>query len=229
MWRSLFVLLAAVVLAACTSTDARLSFDKPAKPPAGARVLLLKPDVELGLMNLAGVTEPRADWSREAQANIAAAIDRGLQGRGHSMASLDPDTAMDGRTGQLIRLHEVVGGSIGAFEYGAYGLPTHKHGFDWTLGEGAQALAREHDADYLLFLYARGAYSSKQRLATVVALAILGVGLPTGGQGAFASLVDARTGKIIWFTTATAGLQADMRTQEGAEAFVRALLKDAPL
>jgi hypothetical protein len=229
MWRSLCVLVAAALLAACTATDARLSFDKPAKPAAGARVLLVEPDIELGLMNLAGVTEPRADWSRQARGHVAAAIEAEMKARGHAYRTLDPETAMDGRVGQLIRLHEVVGQSIGAFEYGLYYLPTKKHGFDWTLGEGAAELGRTYDADYALFVYGRGAYSTKQRLGIVIGMALLGIGLPTGGQGAFASLVDLRTGKVVWFTVASAGLKADMRQPEGAAQFVKAVLQDAPL
>ena len=54
---------------------------------------------------------------------------------------LDPTTAMEGRTGQIIRLHEVVGGSILLINYFAYNLPTRRDNFEWTLGDGVQELA----------------------------------------------------------------------------------------
>jgi len=66
-------------------------------------------------------------------------------------------------------------------------------------------------------------------VAVAVDLAILGVGVPLGGQQAFASLVDLRTGNVIWFNVAQAAPSEDMRQAEGATGFVNRLMRDAPL
>jgi hypothetical protein len=63
----------------------------------------------------------------------------------------------------------------------------------------------------------------------MVGAALLGVSVPLGQQQVFASLVDLRTGRVVWFNVAVAGPQADMRSQEGAQSLCRSLLKGVPL
>ena len=50
-----------------------------------------------------------------------------------------------------------------------------------------------------------------------------------GGQQAFASLVDLRTGNVIWFNVAQASPNQDMRDPGGAASFTTTLLRGAPL
>ncbi len=228
MFRILTIAFACVLAAACTTTDTRLAKGLGA-PRSGATVLLIKPDVQLGLLTAAGLNEARADWTAEGAANLQTALETALAGSNYTIRPIDPDEAMAGRTGQLLRLHEAVGQSITQFEYGPYRLPTKADGFQWTLGEGAGSLAEAYDADYALFTYGRGTYASGGRIAAMVALSVVGVGIPLGSQQAFTSLVDLRTGQVIWFNMAIAGPQADMRNTEGATSLVTSLLKDAPL
>jgi len=84
-------------------------------------------------------------------------------------------------------------------------------------------------ADYALFVTARGTYSSAGRKAAMIGMAMLGVSIPLGSQQIFASLVDLRTGRVVWFNVATAGPQADIRTPEGASLLVKDLLKGVPI
>jgi hypothetical protein len=113
--------------------------------------------------------------------------------------------------------------------YGFIQLPTKQGRFDWTLGEGAAALSKAYDADYALFTNGRGSYSSDGRKVAMVAMALVGQSLPTGSQRVFASLVDLKTGKIVWFNVDDAGADSDMREPGGAKRLVSAVLKDAPL
>jgi len=222
------VVAACLLLAACTTTNTKLAVNST-KPPPGARIVLVDPDIELAVLTAAGLQEPRADWTAQGHANVAAEIERQMKARAHTYRLLDPNDAMAGRTGQLLRLHEAVGQSIMMFNYGYVSLPTKKGSFDWTLGEGAQALGSAYDADYALFVYGRGNYASGARVATAVGLAMLGVGVPIGGQQCFASLVDLKTGRVVWFNVASTGPNSDMRKADGAAALVEAVLKDAPL
>jgi hypothetical protein len=59
--------------------------------------------------------------------------------------------------------------------------------------------------------------------------ALAGVGVSGGTQNAFASLVDLRTGNIVWFNELTSLAGQDLRDGSGAVAFTTDLLKDAPL
>jgi hypothetical protein len=222
------IVAACLLMAACTTTNTKLAVN-PAKPPAGARIVLVEPDIELAVLTASGMQEPRADWTEQGRGNVAAEVERQLKARAHSFRMIDPDEAMGGRTGQLLRLHEAVGQSIMMFNYGYVSLPTKGASFDWTLGEGAQALGTAYDADYALFVFGRGNYASGARVATAVGLAILGVGVPVGGQQCFASLVDLKTGRVVWFNVASTGPNDDMRKPDGAAQLVQAVLKDAPL
>ena len=226
--RILAVAAACLILAACTTTNTKTAFETPQKPDAGARVLLLQPDVQLALLTAGGVTEPRADWSEAGRDNLSRDIEAALKGRAHQYATLDPAVAMNGRVGQMLRLHSAVGQSIQAFSYGPYKLPT-KQGFEWTLGPGALEVANAHNADYALFVTSRGTYASGGRIATAVGLSLLGVAMPLGQQQVYASLVDLKTGQVIWFNVAVAGPNADMREADGSAALVASLLEELPL
>ncbi|HEY8574319.1 hypothetical protein [Phenylobacterium sp.] len=229
--RLLLAIAACALLAACgTTTSTRMAAPTAISAPApNSKVLLMQPDVQLSLLTAAGLQEARADWSQQARTNITQAIESELRAKSRPSELLDPTQAMAGREGQLIRLHEAVGQSIMAFNYGVINLPTKKGTFDWTLGEGTNVVREARGADYALFVNGRGSYSSGGRKAMFIGMAALGVGIPLGGQTVFASLVDLRSGRVVWFNMATAGASDDMRTPEGARALVGKLMTGAPL
>jgi len=223
--RQLIALMACALLAACTTTATRLADKSLITPAAGTRVLLVQPDVQLTMFTASGLQEPKADWSQAARDNISGELRRTLEGRSHQFRELDPSTAMGGRAGQLLRLHSAVGQSI----MSVLVLPTKKGAFDWTLGEGAQELGKAYDADYALFTYASGSWSSGGRKALMLLAAAGGISIQMGGQTAFASLVDLKTGRVVWFNVAIAASSDDMRKPDGAQRLVAALMKDVPL
>jgi hypothetical protein len=228
--KKLMIIAALLCLGACTTTAVKTAAPGSIPTPtANSKVLLVEPDVQLSLLTAAGIQEPRQDWSKQGHDNLSSGIRSTLQGKAHRFQVLDPETAQDGRSGQLLRLHDAVGQTIMTFNYGGIVLP-NKHGaFDWTLGDGAQTLARTYDADYALFVTGRGSYSSAGRKAMMIGAAMLGVAIPLGSQTVFASLVDLHTGQVIWFNVALAGPNADMRTAEGSALLTASLLKGAPL
>lgn len=226
--KRLLIVVACLLAAACTTTNTKTAM--AVTPPApGATILLVKPDIQLSLLTAAGMSEARADWTAQGVTNIQASLERSVASSSHTFRAVDPASAMDGRSGQLLRLHEAVGNSILVFEYGLLPLPTHEGSFNWTLGEGAQSLAEQYSADYALFTFGRGNYASSARVATFVVMSALGVGIPLGSQQVFTSLVDLRTGQVIWFNVGVAGPQADMRNPDGAQSLVDSMMKGAPL
>lgn len=225
MLKKLFALAAVALLAACAVTSPQNYSGQFTPPPANSRVLVMTPNVELHLLSAAGMPEPREDWSVSGRDNLATSFAAYVQGKNHAPSALDPNTAMEGRVGQIIRLHDAVGGAL----IGRAWLPTQKDRFEWTLGEGVRELGTAHNADYALFVGAYGTYASAGRVAAMVAFSMLGVGIPLGSQVAYASLVDLRTGNIIWFNTIVAAPNQDMRDAEGAKALADNLLRSAPL
>jgi hypothetical protein len=114
-------------------------------------------------------------------------------------------------------------------KYGMQPLPTKKDRFDWTLGEQAVAFGAATHYDYALFLHAEDSFSSGGRRA-LQAAGFLGclvgvcVAVSGGQEIAFASLVDLKTGEVIWFNSLVSGL-GDIRTPEGANEMVVKLLE----
>jgi hypothetical protein len=187
------------------------------------------------------MVEPRADWTEQARVNLIAALkaqqaERGgnaiIMERRDSLPGIAPETVAE-----LERLHYAVGQSIALHRYSGRYLPTKRgKGLDWTLGEDAVALGRRTGYDYALFLHAEDSFASTGR----VALQVLGVAgclvgfcapnIGGAGQFAYASLVDLRTGEVVWFNVLQAGSQiagikmGDIRTDAGAAQMVDRLL-----
>jgi hypothetical protein len=73
----------------------------------------------------------------------------------------------------------------------------------------------------------RDSYASKERKAAMVALALLGAISFGGEQQGYASLVDLRTGQVVWFNQLDR-MSGDLREPAPAVETLQALLKDFP-
>ena len=223
---------AAALLAGCVQTR-QYADTQFAVPSGDYKLLVMRPDVSVGSVTTGGLTEPRADWTAAARGNLLAALRAQQAGRGGNLLVLDRRDSLPGVTAETIaeleRLHGAVGNSIALHKYLGENLPTKRgKGLDWTLGAGAVALGQRTGMDYALFLYAEDSFASTGR----VALQVLGVAgcfvgfcAPTagGGQFAYASLVDLRTGQVVWFNVLQSRI-GDIRTAEGAAVMVERLV-----
>lgn len=192
------------------------------------RVLVMSPDVELSELTAGGLLEPKADWTQEAKGHVIAALREELQAKGTPVVHQPPANNPTEETAysQFIKLHDAVGGAILLHKYVlAYRLPTKEGKFDWSLGRGVEPLRERVGADYALFVFLRDSYASPGRVALIVGAALLGVGIPGGQQRGFASLVDLRTGDVIWFNRLL-DPGGDLRTREPARKAIRTLLTD---
>ena len=208
---------AALMLSACVQT--RQFADVQFTPPSGDyKLLVMRPDVTVGSVTTGGMTEPRADWTETARANLLAALRAQQSGRGGNVVVLERRDGLPGvdaeTVAELERLHYAVGSSISLHKYSGARLPTKRgKGLDWTLGEDAVALGRKTNMDYALFLYAEDSFVSTGRIALqVLGIAGCAVGfcapnIGGGGQFAYASLVDLRTGEVVWFNVLQTGSQ----------------------
>ena len=230
----------AVTASACVQT--RQFADLQFAPPQGDySLLVLRPDVSVGSVTTGGMVEQRADWTETARTNLIAALKAQQAARGgkvliaerrSDVPGVDPDTVAE-----LERLNYVVDESIVIHKYQDVYLPTkRRRGLDYTLGEDAVAFGKKTGFDYMLFLHAEDSFASTGR----VALQVLGIagcfigfcapGVGGGGQLAYASLVDLRTGEVVWFNVLQTGTQVaginmgDIRTPEGAAQMVERLL-----
>ena len=240
MRRVALALLASVALAGCVQT--RQYADVEFTPPQGDyKLLVMRPDVSVGSVTTGGIVEPRADWTETARANFLAALRTQQAARGGNAFIMEKRDALPGvdpnTVAVLERLHYAVASSIALHRYSGQYLPTKRNkGLDWTLGEDAVELGKKTGYDYALFLYAEDSFASTGR----VALQVLGVAgcfvgfcapnIGGAGQFGYASLVDLRTGEVVWFNISQASSQiagikfGDIRTPEGAAQMVDRLL-----
>jgi hypothetical protein len=239
-WGLALGLAASVSLAACVQTKqyANLQFT----PPQGDyKLLVLRPDVTVGSLTTGGMVEPRADWTDQARASIVAALRAQQAARGGKVTIIEHRNELPGVDPQELadveRLNAAVDDSIALHKYLGDYLPTKRgNRLDWTLGEDAVRLGQKTGYDYALFLHAEDQVASGGRIALgVLGLAgcIVGFCAPNvGGQQQldYASLVDLRTGDVVWFNVVLAESQVpgikfgDLRTQQGAEQMVERLL-----
>jgi hypothetical protein len=235
----LFVSAVSLALGGCVST--RQVADVEFQPPQGDyNLIVMRPDVQVGSVTTGGLVEPRADWTEQARAHVLTALRQQQADRGgrtlvaetrNSIRGMDPEAVAD-----LERLHNVVGNSIALHKYfPGNELPTKRRGIDWTLGEEAVKLGRATGMEYALFLYAQDSIASTGRVAMQVlgiAGCFIGFCAPQGGGGqvAYASLVDLKTGDVVWFNVLQTSSQlpgvtfGDIRTPEGAAEMVDRLL-----
>lgn len=233
---------AALALSACVQTKqyANVEF---APPQGDYSLLVMRPDVSVGSVTTGGMVEPRADWTEAARTNLIAALRAQQASRGGDVFILERRDGLSAKgvdadsVAELERLHYAVGSAIATHRYAGAYLPTKRgKGLDWTLGEDAVALGRKTGYQYALFLHAEDSFASTGRVALQVlgvAGCVVGFCAPNiggGGQFAYASLVDLRTGEVVWFNVLQAGTQiaginmGDIRKPEGAAQMVDRLL-----
>jgi hypothetical protein len=206
-------------------------------------VVVIEPDIELSLITAGGLPEPRKEWSDAARRLYPLAVKNLISGKGAAQKpdydvpdNLDPNS----RQGQILRLNQAVAFSIAQYSVTGSVLATKKDPktgkvlMDWSLGEGVVELQQATGADYALFTYVRDSYSSGGRTAlrifAMLAGAAVGSYVDIGGgqQIGVATLVDLRTGQVVWHNV-MAKQSGDLRDEKGTKATVDQLLKGLPL
>jgi hypothetical protein len=224
--KSIFRLILAA-LAACAVTGTAVAQSKVNRAPGfvklapGAKVAIMPADIELFEISGGGVSEPRADWTAAAQEHVRAAYRARKEKLGLQVMDLEDDTSEP--VLELNRLQRAVGGAISFHHFGMAALPTKEEKLNWTLGPGVAVVRDKTGADYALFTYIRDSYASADRKAAMVIGALFGIGMPGGVQYGFISLVDLRTGQIVWANQVIRPT-GDLRTAEPAQETIDLML-----
>jgi hypothetical protein len=189
------------------------------------RVAVIQPDIHLGELTAGGLVEPRADWTKAAQADVAKQLEAYFAKRNTSVVLVND--LNDQREVQLAKLHGPIGRAIIRHAIMGVKLPNKTQAMDWTLGPDAALLREHYKTDYALFIYVNDTYTSAGRAFLMVGAAVLGVSVQGGQQIGFASLVDLRTGNITWFNVRHDG-SGGLRDTNGCKHFVEGILADLP-
>jgi hypothetical protein len=230
-WKRLLALIAFASMIAGCVTPVQRQINKIERPADRATTIVLMPlDVELSELTAGGLPAPKAEWTETALTHMRAALQAEAKKRDVVLVDYHPEqgSGEDQAAGQeLEKLHRAVGGAVLVHQYLAgQALPSKKGKFDWSLGPSVAAISRSHEADYAMFVFVRDSYASAGRVAAIMIGAMLGVGIPGGSQVGFASVVDLKTGDIVWFNRLIRTV-GDLRTPEAATETVQALVGDS--
>lgn len=230
-WLVAVALLACLTLAGCATTQVRTARDDAGQPVRiDGSVVLVEPDIELYELLAGGAQEPRQAWTEAARRLYPQAARDVLQRQGIVLRpdfAISPRLDSDDRIRQLYLLNQAVSMSI--LQYAGPGMQQglrNKRGrFDWTLGPGVSVLREATGADYALFTYVRDSYTSGGRAAMrVIGLVLLGGDIGGGVQIGLASLVDLRTGRVVWHNLLV-DQAGDLRDEAGARETADDLLR----
>lgn len=201
------------------------------KPADGSPIIVALPEVTLSELTVTGMKDPKPEWSENAKKYLIQSIKEELEKKKYKISNFEPDANSNPDTIQVLKLNKVVSASIFLNDQ----LPTKKGKFEWTLGEDVKLIVpsdipENEKPKYALFFEVEGTYSSAGRkLMTAVAL-VGGVGATTGaGQAVRATLVDLKTGQIVWYNLDIVSFTKDIRTQEGSKSEIVELFQKLPL
>lgn len=215
-------------LAGCTAASSVKQVDRlSAVDEENPQILVMTPDVKYFLLTASGMAEPNAEWTTAARSNFKNALTDYASDRNVDIKLIDDDNPLGSVEIEYQKLYSAVGTTILTHHFGALPLPTKNKSFDWSLGPGVRAIADKYDVDYALFSYYRDYQASGGRVAFAIIAAAAGASVSTGSEGGFASLVDLKTGDIVWFNQVVAGA-GELRNAEGARKTVDQLFKDLP-
>ena len=221
-----------LLLAAGTATAQTHLAPGFSRLPPNSTIALMPADVELFEISAGGVDEPRAEWTAAATRHIMGDLRARKEKLGARAIEIKDE--QDETVEALNNLHGAVSRAILVHHFGSLKLPTKDGKLDWTLGPDVAKLREKSGADYALFTWVRDSYASAERKAMMVvgiamaAAGLGGVALMGGSQQAYASLVDLRTGQVVWFNRVVRGT-GDLREAEPAKESLDMLLEGFPL
>lgn len=196
-----------------------------------ARILLIRPSIQVGAQSTGGLFEPNADWTAQARNNIGAALAVAQTKLGNEViVAEEPVGAAAQAVADYRALFSVLADSVIRYQFfPGNRLPSKKRKgvFDWTMGPGVAEIARGTGADYALFIFTEDQYGSTGRKILQLFAAMAYVSVKSGEHAGYAGLVDLRTGDLVWLN-ADQAMGGDVRTPEGAQKRVAQLLEDFP-
>ena len=223
----IFTIFLIFFLFGCTSFNTEPKYSIRTFDQNNTKILLMPIDIEICELSLAGLCEPKADWTQNSKENIILGFQEILKTRNASLVKFKKKINNDS-INQIIKLHTQTGHEIINNEYGQFSMPT-KEEFNWSIGKKVNLLNFEDKSDYALFLFFRDQYSSQERVVYSILTAVLFPGvIPIGGrQVAFASLVDLKNGNIVWFNGYYRSF-GDVRDLESAKKTLEKLFEQFP-
>jgi hypothetical protein len=193
------------------------------------RVVVFRPDVHVVEQTTGGLSQPNADWTKNARDALNVALEKSLQSRFSEM-KLMPELSGDDAvmmSDYRALFKAVADAAITHKLFPANRLPTKKEAFDWTMGPGAAQLGKLGGGEYGLFFYLYDSYNSEGRKQAEAIGVMMGVAAPSGLHIGYAGLIDLKTGDLVWIN-ADLAMRGDVRDVAGADKRIAQLLEGFP-
>lgn len=217
-----------ILLVGCATPGTVRKIDRLETVGDNARFLIMTPDVKYYLLTTGGVPLVQAEWTESARVNFSKSLQDFAEERNIEIVTTAQGSQLTDTEISYQKLYSAVGSSILTHHYGRYKLPTKYNSFDWTLGPGIEVIGKKYGADYALFSYYRDYQGSGGRIAFSLVAALLLLPIPAGGEFGFASLVDLRTGDIVWFNR-VGYTDGELMEQDSARTTIDELFKNLPI
>lgn len=219
-------ILLVLLLSGCATTASVQQIDKLESVGEDPKIVLMPPDIKYYLLTASGVAEAHVEWTTAARENFSLALVEFAESIGSDLKVILPDE-LNSNEMKYEALHSAVGSTLLDHQFGVMPLPSKNGKFDWSLGPGINSIGKTYDADYALFVYYRDYQASGGRVVLSVLAAVAGTAIATGSEHGFASLVDLKTGDIVWFNVVRAG-SGELRNKNSADLAVAELFKNIP-
>lgn len=235
-----------IFLTGCATNGVLARPDLLKRIPSIKSVALLPPRVDVYELGLIGEPERIADWSNRAAANIVAAASSQLKSTGRIQSErLVSDSLSEAQKEELREVQSLLDAVRTSIRVHIQGgmeqrLPDRQSYFEYSLGMFTE-LNKSANADAFLVIQGVDQITSPGNRALTAALILTSVAaagaartvmIPFVNLGATwvtASLVDSRTGDILWHRTEMSSGRYDLRDSDSTAGFVRKLFEGFPL
>ncbi len=203
---------------------------------AKKNIIVVPPKIKVYEISAAGEEEMK-EWSQLATSNMKQSLEEILASRNliNSYNILDLDTITEEDKTHIVNTNNLmyrVATSITyhALENSFFKFDEKIKNFDYSIGD---ALAENsNEGDVYLFINAFDKVQSSGKVAVETAKLVIGAlfGIAAGDFGGLTysniALVDAKTGKILWYNYYISKGQVDLREHSGTNEVVKVLLDD---
>lgn len=227
--------ISASLLLACVVFSPAIATNPATKPgfviptDKTVRIVVLKKDISVAEVTTGGLDQPKADWTKQAQLSFDIAFQSNLLQRSIKYIPMPEMKGDDAKllsnyldllkiTADQAVKHEVFAGEA---------LPTKNSDLYWSLGPQISELGSKLGADYGVIMYSRNSYISKGRKSAEIVSSLFGEKAPTGVNAGSMTLVDLKTGDIVWMNIDVM-LNGDVRDNAGSIEQISQLMRNFP-
>ncbi len=237
-WLAFTLIMVAGLNGCVTGTPYRAHPEAGQRLPRVKTLVMLPPDVKIYELSAGGVTQLMDEWSARGRRNVIDAVSRRLSEQGQfavkEFTPGDTDLRLRETYEEVRALIEAVNETALLHTYHPQlSIAEKRENFRYSIGPVPE-LAEAAGADALLFVYGVDHISTAGRRALMVFGALVGgvtgvyAGPGAGITRLIVSVVEPRTGDVLWFNVAAGAGGTDLREPDSVGPLATTLLTGFP-